>query len=109
MDRALRGVSDTGESDKDRLTRITLAGPGLPQSSEVAAPTSLARFVLGSAGLIDWQWPQNTRLSTRITVDFLTDPPQAGQTYEVLFHIEGGDGTSRIDTLRYYADPLAGG
>ena len=93
MERALRGVSDTGEPDKDRLTRITLTGPGLPQSIEVAYPTSVARFVLGNAGLIDWQWPQDTRLSTRITVDFLTDPPQAGQTMKCYF-------TSRAATVR---------
>ena len=109
MERALRGVSDKGEPYNGRIDKITLTGPGLRQPIEVADPMSLARFVLGNAGLIDWQWPFNTRLSTSITVDFLTDPPQAGQTYKVLFHIEDGDGASRVDTLRYYPDPSGGG
>ncbi|MDA1349492.1 MAG: hypothetical protein O3A47_11620 [Chloroflexi bacterium] len=109
MERELRGVSDEGEPINGRIDKITLAGSGIPRPIAVADPTSLARFVLGNAGLVDWQWRQNTRLSTSVTVDFLTDPPPVGQTYELVIHIEGCNGTSRVDTLRYYADPLAGG
>ena len=95
MQKALESLPDTGQPDGSRIDRVTLAGPGLPGTIEVADHMPLAQFVLGNGRMVDWQWSGNVNYGEGITVHFLTDRPQPDQTYEVVSHVRQGRRLSR--------------
>ena len=102
MQKALESLPDTGQPDGSRIDRVTLAGPGLPGTIEVADHMPLAQFVLGNGRMVDWQWSGNVNYGEGITVHFLTDRPQADETYEVVSHVRRDDGSPEIHKVLYY-------
>ena len=109
MQKGLEGLPDAGQPDGSRIDKVTLAGPGLPGSIEVADHTPLAQFVLGNGRMVDWQWSGNVNYGEGITVQFLTDGPQPDQTYEVVSHVRRGDGSPEVHGILYYQHPSGWG
>ena len=105
MQKGLEGLPDTGRPDGSQIDKVTLAGPGLTGSIEVADHTPLAQFVLGNGRMVDWQWSGNVKYGEGITVQFLTDRPQPDETYEVVSHVRRADGSSEIHEMRYCPHP----
>ena len=109
IQRALDGLLDTGKRDGTRLDKVTLAGPGVPGTIEIADHTSLIQFVLGNGRMVDWQWGGNVNHGDGITVHFLTDRPQPDEVYEVASQIRRGDGSSNVHNMLYYPHPSGWG
>ena len=104
MQKALEGRPGAGQTDGSLIDRVTLTGPGLPGTIEVADPTPLAQFVLGNGRMVDWQWSGNVKYEG-ITVHFLTDRPQLDETYELVSHVRRADGSSEIHEILYCPHP----
>ena len=105
MQKALEGLPDTGRPDGSQIDKVTLAGPGLSGTIEVADHMPLVQFVLGNGRMVDWQWSGNVKFGEGITVHFLTDRPQPDETYEVVSHVRRADGSSEIHEMRYCPHP----
>ena len=105
MQKALEGMPAAGQLDRSRIDKVTLAGPGLLGTIEVADHMPLVQFVLGNGRMVDWQWSGNVKFGEGITVHFLTDRPQPDETYEVVSHVRRADGSSEIHEMRYCPHP----
>ena len=102
MQKALEGMPAAGQLDGSRIDKVTLAGPGLLGTIEVADHMPLVQFVLGNGRMVDWQWSGNVKYGEGITVQFLTDRPQPDETYEVVSHVRRDDGSPEIHKVLYY-------
>ena len=102
MQKALEGMPAAGQPDRSRIDKVTLAGPGLLGTIEVADHMPLVQFVLGNGRMVDWQWSGNVKYGEGITVQFLTDRPQPDETYEVVSHVRRDDGSPEIHKVLYY-------
>ena len=109
MQKGLEGLPDAGQPDGSQIDKVTLAGPGLTGSIEVADHTPLAQFVLGNGRMVDWQWSGNVKYGEGITVQFLTDRPQPDETYEVVSHVRRDDGSPEIHKMRLLPTPVGMG
>ena len=109
MQKALTGLPGTSKTDGSRLDKVTLAGPGLLGTIEVADHTPLAQFVLGNGRMVDWQWSGNVNYGDGITVHFLTEQPQPDEVYEVVSHVRRGDGSPGVQRITYYPHPSGWG
>ena len=105
MQKALEGRPNTGQTDGSRIDRVTLAGPGLPGTIDVADHMPLVQFVQGNGRMVDWQWGGNVNYGEGITVHFLTDRPQPDEIYEVVSHVRRGDGSFEIHEMHYCPHP----
>ena len=105
MQKALEGRPNAGQTDGSRIDRVTLAGPGLPGTIDVADHMPLVQFVQGNGRMVDWQWSGNVNYGDGITVHFLTDRPQPDETYQVVSHVRRADGSSEIHEIHYCPHP----